>query len=138
MKKQPLWKAWPQFRRMISFSSTTTSHSLLLCIKIRFLFQQNVVPKFFCFFYSIFFIFCSIAELSKLLKTFRTRDAKSSLLPEFNAIEYLQQPSQPRTSSAPTPDSAPPDWACRVTSECTVEQNKIVRNILMKSEKDFL
>ena len=62
------------------------------------------------------------AELTKLLKTLRTLDDKSSLLPEISAMEHLQQPSQPRTSSAPTvPDSAPPDWACRATSECTVE-----------------
>jgi len=62
------------------------------------------------------------AELTKLLKTLRTLEAKSSLLPEINAIEHLQQPSLPPTSSAPiVPDSAPPDWACRATSECTVE-----------------
>ena len=62
------------------------------------------------------------AELKKLLKALRTLDAKSSLLPEINAIEHLQQLSQPRTSSAPTvPDSASPDWVCRATSEYNVE-----------------
>ena len=64
------------------------------------------------------------AEMTKLLQTLRTLDAKCSLLPEINAKEQLQLqlPSQSRTSSAPTvPDSVPPDWACKATSECTVE-----------------
>ena len=63
-----------------------------------------------------------LSKLTKLLKSLRTLDAKRSLLPEINTIEQLQQPSQPRTSSVHTVrDSAPPDWVCRATSECTVE-----------------